>query len=190
MTRIFTACACAAACLLVLQAGVVKAQQLRALQGNGTQSSIEALFTPENDIAATLVAAIAQARQDIHVEAYLFTSHKLANALIRAKRRGVAVAIIVDREQLEKGGAPGASELAAAGIAVYVDGEHAAAHNKIIVIDAAGTAPVLVTGSYNFTIAAQTRNPENVLVIRGNRELAAVYRANWEHHREHSARMQ
>jgi phosphatidylserine/phosphatidylglycerophosphate/cardiolipin synthase-like enzyme len=44
----------------------------------------------------------------------------------------------------------------------------------------AGTA---IPGSFNFTASAQSRNAENLLVIR-DPQLAAQYRANWESRRE------
>ncbi len=55
------------------------------------------------------------------------------------------------------------------------------AHNKIMVID----ANTVVTGSFNFTKAAEERNAENVLIIR-NRDLAARYIGNWNKHAKHS----
>ena len=39
---------------------------------------------------------------------------------------------------------------------------------KILLIDAEGEAPAVITGSYNFTWSAQARNAENVLILRGN----------------------
>ena len=53
-----------------------------------------------------------------------------------------------------------------------------AAHNKVLIVDADAAAATLVTGSYNFTSAAQFRNAENVLIIRNYPALAAQYRAN------------
>ena len=38
---------------------------------------------------------------------------------------------------------------------------------------------VVITGSFNWTKAAQESNAENLLVLP-NAELAAVYAANWE----------
>jgi phosphatidylserine/phosphatidylglycerophosphate/cardiolipin synthase-like enzyme len=46
---------------------------------------------------------------------------------------------------------------------------------------------VVITGSFNFTKAAETNNAENLLVIR-SKDLAKVYIENWERHKEHSER--
>ena len=68
-----------------------------------------------------------------------------------------------------------------AGIPTYIDDKHAIAHNKIMVID----QETVITGSFNFTKAAEEKNAENVLVIR-SKELAKIYMENWNKHKEHS----
>jgi phosphatidylserine/phosphatidylglycerophosphate/cardiolipin synthase-like enzyme len=44
---------------------------------------------------------------------------------------------------------------------------------------------VVITGSFNFTRAAEESNAENVLIIR-SKELAREYFENWERHQAHS----
>lgn len=67
------------------------------------------------------------------------------------------------------------------GIPVYVDGKEAIQHNKVMIID----SEIVITGSFNFTKAAEERNAENVLVIR-SKEMAKMYLENWNKHKEHS----
>jgi phosphatidylserine/phosphatidylglycerophosphate/cardiolipin synthase-like enzyme len=43
----------------------------------------------------------------------------------------------------------------------------------------------VITGSFNFTRAAGDKNAENVIIIRSE-ELARLYEANWQKHKEHS----
>ncbi|MBU1745520.1 MAG: hypothetical protein KJ649_11575 [Proteobacteria bacterium] len=45
---------------------------------------------------------------------------------------------------------------------------------------------VVITGSFNFTKAAEEKNAENLLIIR-SKELVKPYLQNWQRHREHSA---
>jgi phosphatidylserine/phosphatidylglycerophosphate/cardiolipin synthase-like enzyme len=71
-----------------------------------------------------------------------------------------------------------------AGIEVRLETRYAAAHNKILLIDAEGDRPVVITGSYNFSFSAQARNAENLLILRGNRALARDYLSNWRRHRD------
>jgi phosphatidylserine/phosphatidylglycerophosphate/cardiolipin synthase-like enzyme len=149
--------------------------------------TIEYAFTPGDDAAAVIIRAIDEARAQVLVQAFSFTHRDIADALIRAKRRGLDVQVIADRDQielLENSAVPG---LAVAGVPVFTDSEHGAAHNKVMVIDTDAGVPVLILGSFNFTFAAQFRNAENVLALRGNNELNRAYRADWKRHRIHSS---
>ena len=153
--------------------------------GSGT---IEYAFSPGDDAAGLVVRAIDNAHLQILVQAFSFTHFDIARALIRAKRRGLDVQVIADLEQIEVIGHNVIPQLVEAGLPVFTDAEHAAAHNKVMVIDAGANAPVLITGSFNFTHAAQFRNAENLLVFRGNHELTRAYLDNWMRHLKHSIR--
>ena len=48
------------------------------------------------------------------------------------------------------------------------------AHNKVMIID----NQKVITGSFNFTTAADTKNAENVLLIE-DAQLAEQYLINW-----------
>lgn len=67
------------------------------------------------------------------------------------------------------------------GIPTFIDAEHAIAHNKIMVID----KETVITGSFNFTKAAEEKNAENLLILK-SKELAKVYIDNWKKHKAHS----
>lgn len=151
--------------------------------------TLQVAFTPGDDAAALVIAAIQGARQQIRVQAFSFTHRAIADALIAAQRRGVAVALIADSQQTDRIATSVVRYLAAGGVPVYLDSAHASAHSKVMVIDPA-SAPLVITGSYNFTHAAQYRNAENLLIVRGNRALTQAYNANWLRHREHAAALQ
>jgi phosphatidylserine/phosphatidylglycerophosphate/cardiolipin synthase-like enzyme len=59
--------------------------------------------------------------------------------------------------------------------------QHAIAHNKVMIID----GETVITGSFNFTKAAEESNAENLLVIR-DKKLAERYIKNWQEHERHS----
>ncbi|HEY2925897.1 phospholipase D-like domain-containing protein [Piscinibacter sp.] len=48
-------------------------------------------------------------------------------------------------------------------------------HTKFMLVDPLGKRPTVVTGSANFSAASQTRNDENMLVIRGDTRVADIY---------------
>lgn len=148
--------------------------------------TIEYAFTPEDAADDMIVRAIEKARRQILVQTFSFTHRKIASALIAAKRRGVDVQIVADAGQTDKIRTSVIGDLASGGVPVFLDDGHDSAHNKVMVIDAGAVDTALITGSYNFTHAAQFKNAENVLVIHGNATLSAAYRDNWKRHRNHA----
>lgn len=158
-----------------------------ALPATGT---VEAFFSPWDDAEGAIVRTLGEARQSIHVQAYLLTSRSIARSLEEAHARGVKVEVLADREMLQKGENSLLPRLAAAGIPVWLETRYASAHNKILLVDAEGDQGIVVTGSYNFTWSAQARNAENLLILRGNPALARRYLDNWRRHRAEAEKYQ
>jgi phosphatidylserine/phosphatidylglycerophosphate/cardiolipin synthase-like enzyme len=173
---------CFAALLCCLSLGAAAAT----VPATGT---VEVLFTPWDDAEGAIVRALGEARQSIHVQAFLLTSRSIARALQDARARGVAVEVLADREMVSKGENSLIPKLAADGIPVWLETRYASAHNKILLVDAAGEQGIVVTGSYNFTWSAQARNAENLLILRGNPALTRRYLDNWRRHRDEAERM-
>jgi phosphatidylserine/phosphatidylglycerophosphate/cardiolipin synthase-like enzyme len=117
-------------------------------------------FTPPENCTDRINAAIREARHSIHVQAYSFTSAPIAKALLRAEKRGVRVEVILDKSN-RKDKYSVADFLTNQGIPAFIDDEHAIAHNKVMIID----GEIVITGSFNFTKAAEERNAENVFLI-------------------------
>ncbi|MGB7990791.1 MAG: phospholipase D family protein [Candidatus Methylophosphatis roskildensis] len=146
--------------------------------------SIEVAFSPWDDAQAALLRAIDGARREIYVQSFLFTSRALAFSLQQASQRGVRVEVLADAGMNRR--SDNGSQiplLASSGITVAIETEYANAHNKVILIDPQSEHCAVVTGSYNFTWSARNRNAENLLILRGNRQLAAAYLDNWKRHR-------
>jgi phosphatidylserine/phosphatidylglycerophosphate/cardiolipin synthase-like enzyme len=147
---------------------------------------VEAAFTPGDDVAGLIARRVALARSSVQVQAYLFTDRVIARALLGALRRGVAVDVIGDAAQHESGGLPWLEPLQRAGARAYLESGHAASHNKIVIVDARTARAAVITGSYNFTQAAQSKNAENVVVLSGNRRITDRFADNFEYHRSQS----
>lgn len=148
------------------------------------KGTVEVFFTPWDDAEGALLAVIGQARRTIHVQAFLLTSRNIGWALGEARRRGVRVEVLADLEQVRRDERSLVHLLYDSGIPVWFETRYASAHNKIMLVDAQDTDPVVVTGSYNFTFSAQARNAENLLILRGNARLARAYLDNWHRHRD------
>jgi len=137
-------------------------------------------FSPDGKPTAAIINVIEKAKESIYVQAYSFTSAPIAQALKKAKSRDVDVQVILDKSQPYQR-YTSAIFLKNAGIPVFIDKKHTIAHNKVIIID----VKTVVTGSFNFTKAAEEKNAENLLIIEST-ELARVYLKNWEQHKAHS----
>jgi phosphatidylserine/phosphatidylglycerophosphate/cardiolipin synthase-like enzyme len=135
---------------------------------------IQVCFTPGQNCTQQITQVIDTAKKSIFVQAYSFTSAPIAKHLVAAKNRGVLVKVILDKSQ--KTQSYSASRfLLNQHIPVWIDYKPAIAHNKIMIID----SKAVITGSFNFTKAAQTKNAENVLIIHDS-VLAKRYMENWQ----------
>ena len=137
-------------------------------------------FSPHGGCTDAIVKEIGKAKSEILVQAYSFTSKEIAKALVDASKRGVHTEIILDKSNKSQ-------KYSAAdfthnmGIPTFIDAQHAIAHNKVMVID----KETVITGSFNFTKAAEEKNAENLLILK-SKELAKQYIDNWNRHKGHS----
>lgn len=151
-----------------------------ALAEGPTQATVAACFTPGPMSCASLIAdLIDKAQAKVRVQAYYLTSPTILHAIAQAKRRGLDVSVILDKSQDRRGSNrsryTGATYLANAGVPVWIDDAPAIAHNKVIIL----ADRVVITGSFNFTRAADERNAENVVVL-DSFEAAGWFERNWE----------
>ena len=150
-----------------------------AAQGN-RKLLVKTCFTPESLCTPQIVESINTARTSLYVQAYSFTSAPIANALILAKKRGVDVRVILDKSQLAAKGSQ-LPTLLEAKVPFFIDWIAGIAHNKVMIIDEV----LVLTGSFNFTNAADTRNAENVLWL-SDPEIARLYKDNWDKRKQHA----
>ena len=139
------------------------------------QQAVEVAFSPSSGAIELLQSTINDAKKSIDVAAYSFTSYKIVDALIEARKRGVKVQVVLDKGQKNRH-YRAIEELQDAGIPVRFNGRYAIMHDKFMIID----SRTIESGSFNYTISAEKRNAENVLVIRNNKPLAAKFTENWQ----------
>lgn len=178
-----------AAALLLAAVGLCGTAASVASQVLPATGSVEVAFSPADDPEALLLKVIGAARKSVHVHAYVFTSRPIAAGLIAAHRRGLRVEVLADAQMNRRAKGNAIPALLEAGVPVAFETRYAAAHNKVLIVDADTPGCAVVTGSYNFTWSAQNRNAENVLVLRGNCALVGAYLENWLRHREEATRV-
>jgi phosphatidylserine/phosphatidylglycerophosphate/cardiolipin synthase-like enzyme len=121
-----------------------------------------------------LTGLIRGAKDRIYVAIYSFTSDRLAEALIEARNRGVDVRVVMERREANVTGSE-YPRLRGAGVEVRLDANPGLMHHKFMVID----GEIVVTGSYNWSAAAEERNDENLVVIR-DRAVAGAFEREFE----------
>ena len=144
------------------------------------QAEVFCFFSPNGGCERVIVDAIDHAESEVLIAAYSFSSKPIAHSLFRASRRGVPVYVLLDKSQ------PTAhysmvDDLAAGGLSVAIDRREQIMHMKTIIID----RKMILTGSYNFTASAESRNAEILLLIKGEGTAQKAV-ANWETHFNHS----
>jgi phosphatidylserine/phosphatidylglycerophosphate/cardiolipin synthase-like enzyme len=138
----------------------------------------EAWFSPRQDCARRIVQLLSAARASIDVCVFTITDDRIAEALLDARRRGLALRVVTDDDKAFDLGSD-VERLRAAGVPVRVDRTRFHMHHKFAIVDAAS----LLTGSYNWTRGAARDNEENFIITADRRlvePFAHTFEALWK----------
>lgn len=130
-------------------------------------------FTPNKNCQILILKILKEAKKSIHIQAYSFTDPEIGVILQEAFLKKVTIKILLDKSN-RKDKRSLQHTLKPLGISIRYDHLPGIAHNKVIIVD----EKILITGSYNFSKSAYSRNAENVLVVN-NQPLATLYLQNW-----------
>ena len=170
-------------CLLLLTLALgcdSRADSTTTTKPAAAEDGVAVFFAPEADCGQLIIEQIHQAKKRVLVQAYSFTSDRIARALVDAHKRGVDVQVVLDAEKADKKSETGF--LARRGISTYIDSKHEKAHNKIILID----SQTIITGSFNLAATDDESRADNLLIITNKPTLMAAYEANFKQHLDHS----
>lgn len=142
---------------------------------------VEIAFSPNEGSEKLVIKTIDSAKTQIRMLTYSFTSAPVVAALVRAKKRNVDVALVVDYKNNISEDRSGKAKAALgtvsnAGILVRTISVYPIHHDKTVIVDGAHVE----TGSFNYSDAAAHKNSENVMVMWNNPKLASVYLKHWE----------
>lgn len=144
------------------------------LTSSSEKSPLRVCFSPEGQCTDKVVDAINSAQSSISVAAYAFTCPRISEALRNAYKKSVDVKLLIDKSQLKEKYSQ-LPFLLEEGISVFIDPAESLAHNKTMILDDWW----VLTGSFNWTRAANSKNAENLLLI-DDPSLAQIYMKNWE----------
>jgi phosphatidylserine/phosphatidylglycerophosphate/cardiolipin synthase-like enzyme len=131
---------------------------------------VKVYFSPDDHFREQhLIPLLQGAKQSVHFMAFSFTSTDITNTLSHLKQQGLEIKGVVDSSQAGSSYAQ-YDDLKNENIDVLLDGNSQKLHHKVMIID----HRYVVTGSYNFSQSAETRNDENSVII-DNSHLAALY---------------
>ena len=126
-------------------------------------------FAQKDDCSKELADRIDKAKKTIYFCTYSLTDSYISASLAKAKKRGLEVAGVAEKQNAGGKGAK-YGELLEAGVEIYLDDNSALMHHKFIIID----GHLVGTGSFNWTKAANEKNNENLIFLEG-KELADVF---------------
>jgi len=124
------------------------------------QQDIKVYFSPNGGCQQAVISEIRKAAQTIDIAMYYLSSRDITRALVQASENNVRVRIVLDQSQ-EIEHASKSGYLIKHGFEVRYHLGFGLMHNKFAIIDGKS----LITGSFNWTLTAEERNEENLLII-------------------------
>ena len=122
---------------------------------------IKVYFSPNGGCQQAVISEIKKATQTIDIAMYYLSSRGIARALVqKVQENNVQVRIVLDQGQ-EIESASKSGYLIKHGFEVRYHLGFGLMHNKFAIIDGKS----LITGSFNWTLTAEERNEENLLII-------------------------
>eukprot|EP00127_Corallochytrium_limacisporum_P004122 Clim_evm67s157 gene=Clim_evmTU67s157 len=116
-----------------------------------------------------LLNLLKKAKRSMDICVFNITCNEIADEIEAAHKRGVAVRIVTDDDQMDSQGSD-VQALKRKGIPTVHDNSPAHMHNKFVIID----NTIVATGSFNWTRSAVLNNRENILVT-SNPQLVKPY---------------
>lgn len=137
---------------------------------------VESWFSPSDRTTDHIVETVYNASDEALFATFSFTKNEIGDALVDVFSNNIAV-----RGMIENISDPGVEidYLTSVGIDCRPHPITGELHHKYGVFDANGADPVVLTGSHNWTFAAETVNDENTLIIH-DYKLASLYKAEFE----------
>ena len=140
------------------------------LQENSTQ----VYFCPEDNCEQHILEALATAKKSVHFLSYSFTLDDMEQKMAELHNAGIDVRGVFEKEQNNEDYSA-YFPMKNAGIDVRIDSNPEAMHNKVIVID----GEITITGSMNYSTNGNTRNDENLIIIK-SKEISAQYESEFQ----------
>jgi hypothetical protein len=136
---------------------------------NNFKQMVQAHF---QNIRISIIKEIEKANKSLKVAVYWFTNHELFDLLYQKQLNGVQCDLIIHNDYINNRdtGLPFQKFIDAGGQFYFSDEENPM-HNKFCIVD----DEVLINGSYNWTYYAESKNRENVLIIKEEADIIKAF---------------
>ncbi|MFK7799932.1 MAG: phospholipase D-like domain-containing protein [Aureispira sp.] len=135
--------------------------------------TVELYFSPSDNVTSEIASSLYSADNDVEFCLLAFTRNDLGTAIRNLHLNG-----ILEHGIMENINDPGSeyNYLTGSGVNLLADIRSTALHHKYAIVDAgdANSDPQVITGSHNWTTAAELRNDENTLIIH-DASIANIY---------------
>lgn len=139
---------------------------------------VELYFSPSDGTNGHIQSAISSANSDLYFGMYTFTHNSNAALLVTKNGTGVYVAGIIDNSSSTSGPYTTlTSGIGTSRIKLYTGSD--LYHNKFLIVDPSNKCsdPLVLTGSHNWSVNADTKNDENTLIIHDDTAANIYYQS-------------
>lgn len=133
-------------------------------------TNMEVYFSPDDGVAEHILEILNDAEESIYFLAFSFTTDEFGETIRAQAEDGLTVAGVMEEQQVKSNIGTEYDFFKQAGLDVFVDGNEGQMHHKTMIVD----DRIVITGSYNFSRSAETRNDENVIIFH-NEQIADFY---------------
>jgi phosphatidylserine/phosphatidylglycerophosphate/cardiolipin synthase-like enzyme len=127
--------------------------------------NMEVYFSPDDGVAEQILEILNDAEESIYFMAFSFTTDEFGEAIREQAENGLTVAGVMEEQQVNSNIGTEYDFFKQAGLDVFLDGNEGQMHHKTMIVD----GRIVITGSYNFSRSAETRNDENVIIFHNEK---------------------
>jgi len=138
-------------------------------------TNIEIYFSPDDGVANHILKILDEAQKSIYFLAFSFTTDEFGETIRMQAENGLTVAGVMEEQQVKSNVGTEYDFFKQAGLDVFLDGNEGQMHHKTMIID----ERIVITGSYNFSNSAETRNDENLVIIH-NEQIADFFMSEFQ----------
>ena len=145
---------------------------------NPRNGIMDICFSPHGNCDQKIIKFVDSATKTIDMAIYSISLQGLVDSIIRLKKSGVKIRMVVDKLQAH-GRSSAVSHLAKAGIPIKYGNVSGIMHNKFTIID----GNLVETGSYNYSSNATSYNAENQIYLNEPaviQEFASQFEDLWD----------